>query len=117
MGSLFLLKVLLHTIHQISLLPSRRATMGSQEIFQHSHRQLYENILLVTFIAAGLGIWGHAPYLGYRPLLKVPLYFIVRFGSAALGLDSLRRRFSGTLHILFRSPLDQSGLCGRGAAE
>lgn len=37
----FLLKILLHSIDQVGLFPRRRATMRSQEILQHGHRELY----------------------------------------------------------------------------
>lgn len=43
--SVFLLKVLLHAIHEVCLLSSRGAAMSSEEVFQHRHRKLFDEIV------------------------------------------------------------------------
>lgn len=40
LGSMFLLKVLLHSVHEIGLVPTRGTAMSSQELFQHRHCKL-----------------------------------------------------------------------------
>lgn len=39
---MFLLKVLLHAIHEIGLLSGRCAAMSCEEILQYGHRKLFE---------------------------------------------------------------------------
>lgn len=42
---MLLLKVLLHAVDEVSLLPGSCAAMGSEEIFQHGHGELFTRSL------------------------------------------------------------------------
>lgn len=55
--SLFLLKVLLHAVHEVSLLSDRCAAMSSEEIFQHGHRKLFDRIVSKSDHGTALKQW------------------------------------------------------------